>query len=647
MFGWWNRPRRCRVSKRPSHRVQLEVEELEQRTVPSVLTPAQVRHAYGFDQVQFTVNGQSIVGDGAGQTIAIVNAYDHNRIYSDVDTFSKTFRINGTQTLYQQYGPASSFLIRVNPQGTPGPDPTGGLWHLETALDVQWAHAIAPAAKILLVQAKSSNYTDLLGAVDYARNQPGVVAVSLSWGSREFLGETYYDRWFTTPAGHLGGSNGRGGPRLPGGVTFVAASGDEGSPGGWPAMSPYVVSVGGTFLDVDSAGNYRSEVAWSGSGGGTSIYEVRPGYQSSVVAGTRRANPDVAYNGDPASGVYVYSSMPLNGSPGGWWQVGGTSAGAPQWAGLIAIVNQGRALQGLGSLDGFTQTLPALYNLTVSTFHDITSGSNGHPASPGYDLATGRGTPYAHRIIPELLRADSQGRLTLPAGTRTTTTSASPAGIRPLLYFSVVQPDFADELSTPQTVVSRIRVPDVVAVLLRAPAIAPAAVPRAENSFPASRGWSEPPAVVPRVAGMPIHDVALPRVALPIEQPLQELPDPLGKPDSSESSTDQLEPLPTPADSTHEEWDQIVPWLDRCFSEIAECLGVIGCESMVEATARLPLDDHQAVFASGGWEETEWLTRMSLALAAAGVGTIQVNERSDRPDRENRGNRGRSAPASG
>jgi len=411
---------------RPSFRP--EVETLESRTAPAILTPVQMRNAYGFDDVQFTVNGKTIVGDGSGQTIAIVNAYHNANIFSDLDGFNLSFSINGTQTLYEQYGPASSFLKQVNPHGKNVKDPTGGLWLLETALDVQWAHVMAPGADILLVQAKSNSYVDLFNAVNYARKQPGVVAVSLSWGSPEFVGETYYDKQFTSVAGHKGGSNGLGGPKLAGGVTFVAASGDNGAPGLWPAMSPNVVAVGGTTLTTDVYGNYKGEVGWSGSGGGVSAYEIKPAYQATVTFSTNRTNPDVAFNGDPASGVYVYSTSPLNGTIGGWWQVGGTSAGTPQWAALIAVANQGRALQGLGSLDGPTQTLPALYSMPASAFRDVTKGNNGFAAGPGYDLVTGRGSPLAVQVVNHLLQAAKQ-----PAPTLVKTTVKPKAAAMPII----------------------------------------------------------------------------------------------------------------------------------------------------------------------------------------------------------------------
>jgi len=369
--------------------------------MPSVLTPLQVRAAYGFNQISFIASGRTIQGNGSGQTIAIVDAFNDPSIASDLDTFDKTFSINGSQTLYQQYGAASKVLTVAKPEGQPGTDPSG-LWEIEEALDVEWAHAIAPGATILLVEAASNSFANLMNAVNYARNQPGVVVVSMSWGDQEFAGETSYDGYFTTPAGHVGGSNGLGGARLAGGVTFVASSGDSGAPGEWPATSPNVVAVGGTTLNVSSSGAYLSETAWSGSGGGPSSQEREPSYQTSVQHTGMRTAPDVAYDANPSTGVYVYSSYPVSGYSG-WFDVGGTSAAAPQWAALIAIADQGRALAGKGALDGATQTLPALYSLPSWDFHQIVSGSNGHPAGAGYNLVTGRGTPFANRIVSGLV----------------------------------------------------------------------------------------------------------------------------------------------------------------------------------------------------------------------------------------------------
>jgi len=251
----------ARTPRQRTTYARIGVEELEPRTLLSVMTPAQVRRAYGFDQVTYSVNGRTIQADGTGQTIAIVTAYDHPRVHADLDTFTRQFN------LYNQYGPASRYLTKVTPLGQAATDPTG-LWPLETALDVQWAHAIAPGAKILLVQARTNNFNELIAAVDYARKAPGVVTVSMSWGVSEFASQTYWNSYFTTPAGHLGGSNGIGGPLLRGGVTFVAASGDYGAPPVWPSIAPTVLAVGGTTLTTDASGTYRTEVGWAGSGGG-------------------------------------------------------------------------------------------------------------------------------------------------------------------------------------------------------------------------------------------------------------------------------------------------------------------------------------------------------------------------------------------
>ena len=156
----------------------------------------------------------------------------------------------------------------------------------------------------------------------------------MSWGGGEFSSESRYDSYFTTPSGH-------------GGVTFVASSGDSGSPVGYPAISPNVLSVGGTTLNLNSQGGYSSESGWSGSGGGISAYESQPSYQKGVVTQSTiyRTNPDVAYDADPNTGFPVYDSY-NNPASSPWGQWGGTSDAAPQWAALIAIADQGRALAG-------------------------------------------------------------------------------------------------------------------------------------------------------------------------------------------------------------------------------------------------------------------------------------------------------------
>jgi subtilase family serine protease len=370
-------------------RSHLILEVLEGRNLMSVLTPIQVRHAYGFDQINFTnSSGQKVLADGTGQTIAIVDAYDDPTIANDLHVFD------------QKYGLADPKFIKATPQGTPSVDAN---WSLEISLDVEWAHAIAPNATILLVEAKSASFSDLLGAVAYADSQSGVSVVSMSWGALESSfsasSELALDSTFKTPAGHSG-------------VTFVASSGDDGGAHGpsWPSISPNVLAVGGTSLTLaDSLGTYGKETGWSGSGGGVSKFEKKPAYQVGFQTTGYRTAPDVAYDGDPNTGFAVYDGTSLNGQTG-WFQVGGTSAGAPQWAALIAIADQGRALAGKGALDGPSQTLPAIYQFSASDFHDITSGSNrAGRAGSGYDQVTGRGSPVANLVIRDFVAYAKSG----------------------------------------------------------------------------------------------------------------------------------------------------------------------------------------------------------------------------------------------
>ena len=170
-------------------------------------------------------------------------------------------------------------------------------------------------------------------AVSYASSHANVV--SMSWGGGEFSREAQYDGYFNRP-----------------GVAFVASSGDDGAPISWPAASPNVLSVGGTVLSLGDGGAYGGESGWSGSGGGPSAYLARPAYQQGVVTQTGgRANPDVTYDASPSTGFAVYDSYPSNETNRGWLQIGGTSAGAPQWAALLAIADQGRALDGQPALE--------------------------------------------------------------------------------------------------------------------------------------------------------------------------------------------------------------------------------------------------------------------------------------------------------
>ena len=342
-------------------------------------TPAQIQQAYGFNSITF--NG--VAGTGNGETIAIVDAYNDPNIQSDLNTFDT------------QFGLPATTVTRVSETGTPATasypasDSTGG-WELEESLDVEWAHAMAPGANIMLVEASSTYDSDLFAAVSYAASHANVV--SMSWDGGEWSGETTYDTQYLDHAG----------------VAFVASSGDTGAPASYPAASPNVLSVGGTALTLGSGNVWSSEVGWSGSGGGPSADESQPSYQKGVVTqtSTARATPDVAYDASPSTGVSVYDSVPYAGGSG-WRELGGTSAGAPQWSALLAIADQGRALSGQSALNSSSpqQVMSILYE-NPTDFHDITSGtSTGTPnysAGSGYDYVTGLGSPIANLIVGSL-----------------------------------------------------------------------------------------------------------------------------------------------------------------------------------------------------------------------------------------------------
>ena len=395
---------------------------------PYGLTPNQIRGAY---------YGLGIHGDGSGQTIAIVDAYDDPNALSDLNAFSTYF---GLPTFGGSGTPAFEKLNQDGSTSLPGTDREGPwritgntTWEMEESLDIEWAHVMAPMANIILFEASNAS-SGLYAAVQTAANTSGVVAISMSWSGSEFSGETADDPIFVTPSGHVGGAASLGGAGLLGGITFLAATGDSGAYDAqntstitpqYPACSPNVVAVGGTSLTVNADNTYGSETSWGngtssgtsgGGGGGISVYESQPSYQSGVVNAYStkvRTYPDVSADANPSSGVPIYDSWDFGGSTP-WFPgvIGGTSLSCPLWAGMIAVADQGRAIAGLGSLNGANQTLPQLYQAykaTPTDFHDVTSGNSiGGPAyapGTGYDLATGLGSPAGASLIPRLIGA--------------------------------------------------------------------------------------------------------------------------------------------------------------------------------------------------------------------------------------------------
>ncbi len=337
--------------------------------------PADLRNVYA---TSFTANSNG----GSGINIYIVDAYDLASAAADLSLFSTMTGLpqldgvggDGTFTKLTPFGMPTSAV----PQG----------WSMEESLDIEWAHAMAPKANIILVEALSSSGNDLFNAEAFAVALADIT--SSSWGGSEFNGETEFDSMMFLVA--------------TGPVLF--STGDTGAPGEYPAMSPYVTAVGGTTLNPNAfPASYRaSETAWSGSGGGVSEFEPTPAYQLAHQNFGARAIPDVALDADPNTGVMVLSI-----DDGFYFQVGGTSLACPLFAGLLADVDAARLAAGKAKLGPSRTVLnPELYNLGNSSlyhysFFDVTGGNNGFAAGPGYDLVTGFGDPLQPAFVTRLV----------------------------------------------------------------------------------------------------------------------------------------------------------------------------------------------------------------------------------------------------
>jgi hypothetical protein len=393
------------------------------QTQPQGYSPAQIASFYQFG---------SYANGGANTTIAIVDAYNDPNIQNDLATFDMAEHVTGlgTLTVVNQKGQASPLPVA---------DPTGG-WELEESLDVEWAHAMAPNANILLVVANSNSTSDLSTAVmaanSYSNPTAPVVAVSMSWGGGA---PSNVSNLFSTP-----------------GITYFAASGDSGPGAEWPASSPNVVGVGGTSININNGPtSSSSETAWNGSGGGPASGTTEPTYQSSyqtatgnaVLNGaTTRGTPDVSYVADPNTGVAVYDSYAWTVSSGfgrrsstttevyDWIQIGGTSVGTPQWAAIAAdadsALGTGHSLgaQFLTDIYGYASNS----NSYTSDFTDITSGSSSSGsffrhttlyAGSGYDYVTGLGSPKVSSLIGSLTGVATGQAVTLTGGSANTGTT--------------------------------------------------------------------------------------------------------------------------------------------------------------------------------------------------------------------------------
>lgn len=329
-------------------------------------TPSQFLKAYGINLLK---------NKGKGITVAIIDACGNHHAQADLDKYDSTYGL-----------PATTIKV-VTPQGTPCSDPQG--WGVETDLDIQMVHAIAPRASIVLEAAKNASFTNLLNAAKDAYTNQGATIISMSFGGNEFSGETG-----ATGDGIFSAGNAKG-------VSFTASSGDSGCGAQYPAASPYVTSVGGTSLVTQSDGTYVSETAWNGSGGGLSAFESRPSYQNGFNSNAKRAIPDVAMVADPNTGVIMYDS-----DVGGFVVVGGTSVAAPMWAGVLALVDQKRT-SSMKNADNELYNVASNASKYATDYHDITVGSAGGSctAGTGYDRVTGLGTPASNKLAPDLIAA--------------------------------------------------------------------------------------------------------------------------------------------------------------------------------------------------------------------------------------------------
>lgn len=335
-----------------AHTNHLIANTTSRATGPTGLSPSQVRSAYG------------VPASGGSGAIAIVDAYHYDAALKDFNTFATQFGLP-TETSTNANASTNKVFQVVYASGSKPVSDLG--WSQEAALDVQWSHAMAPKAKIYLVEAATANFSDMMAAVNVAKALPGVKQVSMSFGGTESASlYTSYDNNFVQS-----------------GVAFFASGGDTGGTRSFPALSKNVVAVGGTSLRM-SGTTYVSEAAWSGTGCGGSAYEAIPTFQSGIssIIGSKRAGTDISAVADPGTGVSVYVS-----ASGGWLVFGGTSVSAPVVAG---IANASGAVRASSN----AQAAAIYAKKGTSSFHDVASGSaGGFAAKAGWDFPTGVGSP--------------------------------------------------------------------------------------------------------------------------------------------------------------------------------------------------------------------------------------------------------------
>jgi len=328
---------------------------------PSGFGPADLRSAY---------NLTTSTTAGAGQTIAIVDAYDDPTAFADVNVYRAQYGIAALASCTPSTikGSTTACFAKSNQSGgTSYPRANGG-WAQEISLDLDMASAICPNCHILLVEASSASFANLGTAVNRAATM-GANAISNSYGGSDQRESS------SSPYNHPG-------------IAVTASSGDNGFGVSYPASSKFVTAVGGTTLTTASNSRGWTETVWNGAGSGCSRFQTQISGQANANTGCRRrAVADVSAVADPNTGVAVFDSTPFQ-NQSGWFVVGGTSASSPIIAGVFALA---------GNAASVSNNFP--YSHTSALF-DVTSGNNGScnpsqlcTARAGWDGPTGLGTP--------------------------------------------------------------------------------------------------------------------------------------------------------------------------------------------------------------------------------------------------------------
>ena len=439
-------------------------------------TPTSMANSYDYASLHAAGN------EGQGTTIAIVDSFGSDTITNDLAVFNTAF---GLPHMCGETGADAAACISGMPrfstlevQGSPSaspPPPNNGtgqenhnLWALEVSLDVEWAHATAPLANIILVTTPTAETLGVQGFVQFMNAEQYVVdhhladVITQSFGAAEGSFHNGLAALINMRHAFIDAQANH--------VSVFASTGDNGTANilkepvknpatipypsvGWPASDPLVTAVGGTYLctdavtglTVDSVNRPSTcqnnpgvrEIGWIAGGGGYSILFPKPTYQNTLPPGSTftgtsagapgpntnmRGIPDISYQASSRTGVLVYMTEAATTSSGvgcgaeipcdpGWYIVGGTSSGSPQWAGIAAMADQ-MAGHDLGFLNPALYAVASNPSMYASDFHDVTIGSNqldpnvpGYASSQGWDAVTGLGTPDVANLIPDLIAA--------------------------------------------------------------------------------------------------------------------------------------------------------------------------------------------------------------------------------------------------